>query len=74
MPLENMSLVKQIDKGNSIIIYESLHIDKIKRDEQQLCLNGQTELTFTPIYKFINNNMTPVLDTNANRSILPAYR
>ena len=57
MPKTVMRLLKQQEKNTAITIFENLYIDKIREDDRIECLNGQIELSFTPIYRHLKNNI-----------------
>lgn len=69
MPMNNMKLLKQLTKCSSNAIYENMYIDRIKENDELLCLNGQTELSFDPIYKQIRNYILPTLNTTSSRTV-----
>ena len=71
MPRDYMKIERQIDKCRAINIYENLYIDKYKENENIECLNGLIEHTFTPIYKFLNNNLAPSLSLNTHADLQP---
>ena len=67
MPLENLTLERSMEKNNCITIYENLYIDEKKEDDRLLCLNGQTEISYVPIYKHLKSATTTIVPNQDER-------
>ena len=62
MPKSNMKLELPLNKCRAITIFENLIIDKMREDDNLICLNEQIDLNYNPIYKFPKTCLIPSID------------